>query len=91
VAAEPIIELVDVKKSYGDGRARTEVLRGVSLEIARGDFVALVGQSGSGKSTLLNIIGGLDLADSGTIIVDGHDYATSVSASSSRPSTCSTT
>ncbi len=74
-AEVPIIRLGDVKKTYGAGKARQDVLRGVSLEIARGDMVALVGQSGSGKSTLLNIVGGLDTADSGSIIVDGHDYA----------------
>jgi putative ABC transport system ATP-binding protein len=71
----PIIQLTDIKKSYGNGKTATPVLRGVSLSIDRGDFVALVGQSGSGKSTLLNIIGGLDTADSGGVIVDGHDYA----------------
>jgi putative ABC transport system ATP-binding protein len=71
----PIIKVVEVKKAYGEAKARQEVLRGVSLEVEAGDFVALVGQSGSGKSTLLNIIGGLDSPDSGTIVVDGHDYA----------------
>jgi putative ABC transport system ATP-binding protein len=72
---QPIIRLVDIKKTYGSGKGRQDVLRGVSLDVARGDMVALVGQSGSGKSTLLNIVGGLDTADSGTIVVDGHDYA----------------
>jgi putative ABC transport system ATP-binding protein len=70
---DPIVSLVDIKKSYGAGR--TPVLRGVSLDVARGDMLALVGQSGSGKSTLLNIVGGLDTADSGRVVVDGHDYA----------------
>jgi putative ABC transport system ATP-binding protein len=74
-AADPIIQLVDIKKTYGSGKGVQNVLRGVSLEVARGDMVALVGQSGSGKSTLLNIVGGLDTADSGTIVVDGNDYA----------------
>jgi putative ABC transport system ATP-binding protein len=69
----PIIHLTDVRKGYGQGRARQDVLRGVSLDIAAGEMVAMVGQSGSGKSTLLNIIGGLDRADSGHVRVDGHD------------------
>jgi putative ABC transport system ATP-binding protein len=73
--ADHIIRLADVKKTYGDGKAQQQVLRGVTLDIERGDFVALVGQSGSGKSTLLNIVGGLDTADSGGIVVDGQDYA----------------
>jgi putative ABC transport system ATP-binding protein len=73
--AEPVISLKDVKKSYGQGAARTPVLRGVSFDVAAGELIALVGQSGSGKSTLLNIIGGLDTADAGSVSVLGHDYA----------------
>lgn len=73
--AEPIIKLAELKKSYGAGAARTQVLRGVSLTIETGELVALVGQSGSGKSTLLNIVGGLDKADSGQVAVLGNDYA----------------
>jgi putative ABC transport system ATP-binding protein len=74
-ADTPIIRLVDVQKCYGEGKARQEVLRGVTLEIAKGELVALVGQSGSGKSTLLNVVGGLDRADSGRVEVAGFDYA----------------
>ena len=66
-----MIQLVGVSKAYGDGKARQPVLRGVSLEVQRGEMVALVGQSGSGKSTLLNLVGGLDRADEGKIVVDG--------------------
>ncbi len=73
--AEPIIKIREVCKTYGTGKARTPVLRGVSFEVAEGELVALVGQSGSGKSTLLNIIGGLDRADSGSVEVLGCDYA----------------
>src|SRR6266545_3044341 len=70
------IRLADVHKSYGSGAARTEVLRGVSLEVQTGEVLALVGQSGSGKSTLLNIVGGLDSADAGRIEVLDTDYHT---------------
>ena len=73
--ADPIIRLAGVRKSYGSGRARQEVLRGVALDIEKGELVALVGQSGSGKSTLLNIIGGLDRPDEGVVSVDGQDTA----------------
>jgi putative ABC transport system ATP-binding protein len=72
-APSPIVRLRDVTKSYGTGAARTPVLRGVSFDIDRGEFVALVGQSGSGKSTLLNIIGGLDQPDAGEVEVLGLD------------------
>jgi putative ABC transport system ATP-binding protein len=68
------IDLRGVNKAYGSGAGRTQVLTGVSFRVERGEFVALVGQSGSGKSTLLNIIGGLDHADAGEIVVLGRDY-----------------
>jgi ABC-type lipoprotein export system ATPase subunit len=54
-------------KSYGEGRAAVRVLAGADLDVARGEFVAVVGRSGSGKSTLLHLLGGLDRADAGTI------------------------
>jgi putative ABC transport system ATP-binding protein len=71
----PIVRLDGVRKSYGQGKGRQEVLRGVSLSIAPGELVALVGQSGSGKSTLLNMIGGLDRPDSGRVMVAGANLA----------------
>ena len=73
VAEAPVVRLRDVTKSYGQGTAKTQVLRGVSFDVAHGEFVALVGQSGSGKSTLLNIIGGLDHPDDGEVEVLGID------------------
>jgi putative ABC transport system ATP-binding protein len=76
VAKAPVVRLRDVTKSYGSGAARTQVLRGVSIDIEEGELVALVGQSGSGKSTLLNIIGGLDQPDSGEVEVLGIDTVT---------------
>ena len=69
----PVVRLRDVTKSYGTGTDKTQVLRGVSIDVAAGELVALVGQSGSGKSTLLNIIGGLDIPDAGEVEVLGTD------------------
>jgi len=73
VAEAPVVRLRDVTKSYGEGNAKAQVLRGVSFDIAKGELLALVGQSGSGKSTLLNIIGGLDRPDAGEVEVLGID------------------
>ena len=62
-----LLELNDIKKSFGKGDSRVEVLRGISLSVEKGEFCVLLGPSGSGKSTLLNIIGGIDTADSGDL------------------------
>ncbi len=69
------LELQNIKKSYGEGGSRIEVLKDISLEIDKGEFVVLLGPSGSGKSTLLNIIGGIDTADSGKIIIRGKSMS----------------
>ena len=66
------IELQNVSKSYLEGQQRHEVLRGVSESFAAGEIVALLGSSGSGKSTLLNLIAGIDLPDSGEVMVRGQ-------------------
>ena len=65
------LEIVDLKKGFGSGESRQEVLRGMSFSVARGEFCVLLGPSGYGKSTLLNIIGGIDSADSGYISING--------------------
>lgn len=70
---EPIIIVEDVHKSYLMGKEAVPALRGVSLEIHRGEFVCLMGPSGSGKTTLLNIVGGLDESSRGHVIVDGEN------------------
>ncbi len=67
------IKAVDLVKSYGSGPSPVFALRGVTLEVAQGERVALLGKSGSGKSTLLNLLGGLDHATSGGLRVGGHD------------------
>jgi ABC-type lipoprotein export system ATPase subunit len=63
------VTATDLHKSYLRGSVRIPVLRGVSLDVGRGDYVSIVGRSGSGKSTLLNLLGGLDTATSGRIVV----------------------
>ena len=69
------VEIKGVKKSYGEGEAKTTVLSGIDLSIEKGEFCVLLGPSGSGKSTLLNIIGGLDNADEGYVMIDGEKTA----------------
>ncbi len=70
-----IVTVKDVNKTYTQGKVKVQALRNVSLGIETGGFVALAGPSGSGKTTLLNIIGGLDLPDSGDVTVDGSVYS----------------
>ncbi|MFH2218853.1 MAG: ABC transporter ATP-binding protein [Pseudomonadota bacterium] len=70
----PIVECTNVKKTYHQGKVEVHALRGVDLSIDKGGFVALAGPSGSGKTTMLNMIGGLDTADSGRIVVDGNAF-----------------
>src|SRR5271170_867121 len=67
------VELESVRKSYHTGPIEVQALRGISLQIGAGEFVATAGPSGSGKTTLLNLIGGLDRADAGKISVAGRD------------------
>jgi len=69
----PLIEIRSVSKSYRRDSLEIPVLRNISLEIAAGDFVALMGPSGSGKTTLLNLIAGIDRPTSGTVVVAGTD------------------
>jgi putative ABC transport system ATP-binding protein len=75
-AAPPEVTLTDVRKSYGSGAAAVEALRGVDLEIRRGEFAVLLGPSGSGKTTLLDLIGGIERPTSGKIVVDGIELGT---------------
>src|SRR5262245_7538138 len=70
-----LLEANDLHKSYTIGRRTLEVLRGVSLTVARGEFLALRGASGAGKSTLLHLLGGLDTPNRGTIRFVGQDLA----------------
>jgi putative ABC transport system ATP-binding protein len=69
--SEWAVELKDVKKTYRMGPIEVPALRGISLQVAPGEFLAIAGPSGCGKTTLLNIIGGLDRADSGEVLVEG--------------------
>lgn len=69
------IEIQGIKKHYGEGDSRVEVLRGIDISINQGEFCVLLGPSGSGKSTLLNIIGGIDQADEGSITIQNEKTA----------------
>ncbi|MBO6213968.1 MAG: ABC transporter ATP-binding protein [Lachnospiraceae bacterium] len=75
MAADDFIQIKGIKKSFGEGENRIEVLKGIDISIKRGEFAVLLGPSGSGKTTLLNIIGGIDTADSGEIVIDGEVMA----------------
>ena len=72
-ASVPMIEIHDLKKTYHVGDVDVHALRGVTLTVAHGEFVSVVGPSGSGKSTLFNILGGLTPPTSGTVSIEGRD------------------
>jgi putative ABC transport system ATP-binding protein len=71
----PIIHLEDIRKSYFMGKQAISVLKGITLDIQKNEYVALMGPSGSGKSTLMNILGCLDSPTAGTYILNGHDVS----------------
>lgn len=73
---QAVIHLKDIKKSYYMGKQELQVLKGISLDILKNEYVALMGPSGSGKSTLMNILGCLDSPSSGTYILNGNDVST---------------
>ena len=67
------LEVSGLTKSFGEGSGKVEVLRGVAMTVEKGEMCTILGPSGSGKSTLLNVIGGLDGADGGKILIDGNN------------------
>ena len=69
------LTLQQIKKSFGEGESKIEVLKGINLAVEQGEFCVLLGPSGSGKSTLLNTIGGIDRADEGEIVIHGERMA----------------
>jgi putative ABC transport system ATP-binding protein len=68
-----MMKVIKLKKSFGTGAARVEVLKGIDLNIEKGETLALIGKSGSGKSTLLSLMAGLDKADQGKVLIDDQD------------------
>ena len=76
VSQQPIISLIDIRKSYRQGDETTHVLQGITLDIHPGEYVCIMGPSGCGKSTLLNVLGGLDQPTSGQYLLGGQDIAT---------------
>lgn len=75
MSAAEFIQLTNIHKSYRLGETEVPALRGLNLSLKKGEFTALIGASGSGKTTLLNLIGCLDLADSGDVIIDGQNVS----------------
>ena len=76
MTGEPIIELKGITKTFGQGPAAFQALKGIDIDIQEGDFVAVMGPSGSGKSTTMNILGCLDVPSSGTFLFRGHHVET---------------
>ena len=71
----PVIQLTDIRKTYHSGEVDVHAVRGISLQILPGEFIAIMGASGSGKSTLMNLIGCLDRSTSGRFDLDGMDIS----------------
>ena len=69
------IEFTDVVRTYGEGDAKINALDGATFEVEKGELAVILGQSGAGKTTALNILGGMDSATSGTVVVDGRDIS----------------
>jgi putative ABC transport system ATP-binding protein len=74
-SVEPVIRLDDVDKTFGEGELAVQALRDASIAIERGQFVVVLGPSGSGKTTLMNVIGGIEPASAGTIVVDSSEVS----------------
>jgi putative ABC transport system ATP-binding protein len=74
-APRPVLHVEDLVKTYGSGTTAVHALRGISLTVERGDYLAIMGSSGSGKSTLMNILGCLDIPTSGRYLLDGVDVS----------------
>ncbi|MEL6408377.1 MAG: ABC transporter ATP-binding protein [Chloroflexota bacterium] len=71
-----VVQTINVTKTFMSGEVEVQALRGISISIKRGEFVAIIGPSGSGKSTLMGLIGGLDTPSTGTVAIDGVDIST---------------
>jgi putative ABC transport system ATP-binding protein len=84
MSAGQFIEARDLRKTYHVGKIEVQALRGISFSVEKGEFVSVVGPSGSGKSTLFYLLGGLTRADSGSVVLDGDDFATLSDANRTR-------
>jgi putative ABC transport system ATP-binding protein len=70
----PVLEAIDVTKTYGEGPVQVHALRGASVKVEPGDFLSIMGPSGCGKSTLLHLLGGIESPNSGNVLLEGQDF-----------------
>jgi putative ABC transport system ATP-binding protein len=75
MSAAPIVSCRGLSRTYASGERKTSAVRGIDLDVAVGEWVAIMGPSGCGKSTLLHLLGGLDIPDAGSVVIDGEDLA----------------
>ena len=87
ISNKPVIQLRDLAKTYQTGEVEVKAVRGITLDIDRGDFVAIMGASGSGKSTMMKIVAGMERRDAGRMLWQGREVSFRAPAEAAAPAT----